>query len=193
MGYLILDSEERKLFRSKNANYDFNKETGEMATWGKTLEEDAVAFPAPTILDLEVTTKCTGVGGVLCPFCSPAGTKVLVKVEGEVEEIPIEEVTVGDTIVTFSDNEHKGRYLDNKVAEVYERDYEGILVSIEMENGRILKLTPDHKVMTKNRGWVLAKDLEEPDELIGYDEGFYKCSCCDSFIERSIQILIRII
>lgn len=69
MGYLILDSEGRKLFRSKNANYDFNKETGEMATWGKTLEEDAVAFPAPTILDLEVTTKCTGVGGVLCKFC----------------------------------------------------------------------------------------------------------------------------
>lgn len=43
-----------------------------MVTWGKTMEDDAVKFPSPTILDLEVTTKCTGVGGVLCPFCYKA-------------------------------------------------------------------------------------------------------------------------
>jgi radical SAM protein with 4Fe4S-binding SPASM domain len=43
-----------------------------MESWGRTREDNPVKFPAPTILDFEVTTKCTGVGGVLCPFCYKA-------------------------------------------------------------------------------------------------------------------------
>ena len=33
-------------------------------------------------------------------------------------------------------------------------------------SGKTLVLTPDHKVMTKNRGWVEAGMLEESDELV---------------------------
>jgi ribonucleoside-diphosphate reductase alpha chain len=38
------------------------------------------------------------------------------------------------------------------------------MVQIEAD-GRVLKCTPDHKIFTKNRGWVEAQHLEETDEL----------------------------
>jgi intein/homing endonuclease len=36
------------------------------------------------------------------------------------------------------------------------------------ENGVLynIKCTPDHKIMTKNRGWVEAKDLTEDDDVV---------------------------
>lgn len=71
--YSVIDSKDEKILASSNANYIFNKKTGEMLTWGKTLKDDVEAFPAPTILDLEITTLCNGVGHFgeekLCPFC----------------------------------------------------------------------------------------------------------------------------
>ena len=39
------------------------------------------------------------------------------------------------------------------------------LIEIEAE-GRVIRCTPDHKIMTKNRGWVKAEDLVETDELV---------------------------
>lgn len=68
-GFEVIENKEYKILMSKNANYVFNRNYGEMITWGKTFSEDAEVFPSPTILDLEVTTICSGVGGVLCPFC----------------------------------------------------------------------------------------------------------------------------
>ena len=40
------------------------------------------------------------------------------------------------------------------------------VISIEMEDGEILELTPDHKVYTENRGYVIASDLNEDDVLL---------------------------
>jgi ribonucleotide reductase alpha subunit len=41
-----------------------------------------------------------------------------------------------------------------------------ILEIEDEETGNIIRCTPDHKIMTKNRGWVEAKDLNENDEII---------------------------
>jgi ribonucleotide reductase alpha subunit len=40
------------------------------------------------------------------------------------------------------------------------------VVEVELEDGKILKCTPDHKIFTKNRGYIQAKDLSIEDELI---------------------------
>lgn len=40
------------------------------------------------------------------------------------------------------------------------------VISIELEDNTVIKLTPDHRVYTKNRGWVEAAKLTEEDELI---------------------------
>ena len=70
--YSVYFSEDSKakLFKSPEANYIFNIETGRMMLWGKTLEDDPSYFPAPNILDMEVTTKCNGG----CPFCYKSNT-----------------------------------------------------------------------------------------------------------------------
>lgn len=54
-----------KKMSSSNANYVFDTKTGFTVSWGKTVEEDPGVFPAPEILDIEATTKCTGG----CKFC----------------------------------------------------------------------------------------------------------------------------
>ena len=40
------------------------------------------------------------------------------------------------------------------------------VIEIETSTGERLVLTPDHKVYTKNRGWVEAQDLTDSDELV---------------------------
>ena len=72
--YRIEDGKTYKILSSEKANYFFNKRTGYMASWGKTIKDDVEVFPAPTLLDIEVTTKCTGVNGKVCPFCYKANT-----------------------------------------------------------------------------------------------------------------------
>jgi ribonucleoside-diphosphate reductase alpha chain len=39
------------------------------------------------------------------------------------------------------------------------------LIEIEDESGKIIRCTPDHQIWTKNRGWVMAKNLLETDVL----------------------------
>jgi ribonucleoside-diphosphate reductase alpha chain len=40
------------------------------------------------------------------------------------------------------------------------------LYEIESPNGKIIRCTGDHQIFTKNRGYVMAKDLKEEDELL---------------------------
>ena len=70
--YTVLMSEDNKwkYFRSYGANYDFNLETGYMASWGRNKTEDPHDFPVPNILDCEVTTICKGG----CKFCYKSNT-----------------------------------------------------------------------------------------------------------------------
>lgn len=69
----ILDSDNTKHLRSKKYNYDFDKKTGFFARWGETKDDDPQAG-LPEIADIEITTKCAGPGGKLCPFCYKANT-----------------------------------------------------------------------------------------------------------------------
>jgi ribonucleoside-diphosphate reductase alpha chain len=39
------------------------------------------------------------------------------------------------------------------------------LIEIEDDQGRVIRCTPEHQIYTKNRGYVMAKDLVETDEL----------------------------
>jgi len=44
------------------------------------------------------------------------------------------------------------------------------IIEIELENNIKLKLTPDHKVFTENRGWIEAAKLDENDILLFVEE-----------------------
>jgi len=43
------------------------------------------------------------------------------------------------------------------------------VIELELDNGKTIKLTPDHKIYTENRGWIEAAQLSEDDELIFID------------------------
>jgi len=172
MKYKLFESDSYKCLRSDNVNYNFNKKTGFMQRWGKTPEEDPLYAPFPEILDIEITEICNGPANKLCSFCSPAGTKVNTP-NGEVN---IEDIKVGDVIWSATQlSTTKPRMRHNTVEETYTREYNGELICIELENGKILKLTTEHPVIVKGGIEVLAKDLTVEHEIIHIDD-FEKCS-----------------
>ncbi len=85
--------------------------------------------------------------GVFHSNCFVMGTPVLTK-EGYK---PIEELRVGDIVATHKDNW-------NEVYHTMSRGYEGDIIEIELENGDIIKCTPEHKFWV-NDGWVEARKL----------------------------------
>jgi MoaA/NifB/PqqE/SkfB family radical SAM enzyme len=65
------ETKTHKYVRSEFYNYNFNKENGNFARWGKTFEDDPEWAPFPEILDFEVTTICDHG----CAFCYKGNTK----------------------------------------------------------------------------------------------------------------------
>lgn len=65
--YKVYENEKLKLVKSKDYNYNFNKENGFFVRWGNRLTEDAeMSKFGPEILDLEISQgKCMG----KCPEC----------------------------------------------------------------------------------------------------------------------------
>ena len=51
-----------KTYHSDYFNYTFDKSTGKTVTWGKDYDDDPDVAPFPMILDMEITTKCHGIG-----------------------------------------------------------------------------------------------------------------------------------
>lgn len=117
----------------------------------------------PELVDISVSDMCP----YDCNYCAPPGTQVQTP-DGD---RPIEEIKLGD--VVYSADPLTGQTIEETVTQVFERDYEGDLIEIELENGRILRLTPNHEVYTANRGWVEAGDLTEEDNLVGISEYAY--------------------
>ncbi len=76
MSFAIIESDELKVCRSEDYNYVFRKDTGMFARWGKTMEEDPETAPCPEIMDLEISTVCSGVPtngkASPCKFCYKA-------------------------------------------------------------------------------------------------------------------------
>ena len=64
-----------KKVRSNGYNYNFFSENGMLLRWGKTLDDNPFFSPlGPELLDVEVSTICSGVNGSLCPWCYKSNT-----------------------------------------------------------------------------------------------------------------------
>lgn len=107
----------------------------------------------PEFYDVKLTSYCRGA----CPWCVPPGT--MINTPNGV--IPIEDIQEND--IVLGDNYSDVR--SQKVEQLFERDYDGELIELELEDGKVLSLTPEHEVYTTNRGWVYAKDLTETDDV----------------------------
>jgi len=69
-------------------------------------------------------------------------------------------------VLTFNEEKEK---LEWKEIKDYFNNGKKELLKIELEDGSFLKCTKEHKIYTKNRGWVEAKNLNEEDELFHYE------------------------
>ena len=78
--YTLFEDDTNKIVRSENYNYNFNKNTGLFARWGKTLNDDPDFIPfGVEIADIEITTSCAGPDSLTgkpnpCPFCYKSNT-----------------------------------------------------------------------------------------------------------------------
>jgi len=150
----IIENENMKVCSSANYRYVFNKKTGYFMRWGKTFDDDPQYSPfGPELLDVEISTgSCDG----NCRWCLPIGTRIST-LGGEKH---IEDIQVGDLVVGFNESPKV-----QEVKEIYVREYDDELIDIELENGRILSLTPNHEVYVQGRGFVEASKLNVDDEI----------------------------
>ncbi len=65
-----------KRVRTKDYNYDFHFDTGLFIRWGNMLQDDPAFSPlGPELLDIEVSTICSGIDRKPCPWCYKSNTR----------------------------------------------------------------------------------------------------------------------
>ena len=96
--------------------------------------------------------------------CVKKGTKIMLAGDNEV---PIEDIKIGDIVITYDENTKK--FVNNKVSDVLVRDADIRLpwMSIILQNNKEVVCTEDHPFLTQ-RGWIPARDLTISDEIIEY-------------------------
>jgi len=154
----IIETNTCKLCKGEGYNYFFDKRSGMFARWGKKTSDDPQFSPVgPEILDLEISSgRCQG----NCAFCLPE--EALIDTPDGLRKI--EDIIDGDKVFGFDFSTGNAR--EEVVVFTSSKDYNGQLVIIELEDGRIVELTEDHKVMTKDGREILAGDLSLEDNVV---------------------------
>ena len=144
-----------RLVKYKNGNYFV---TIDLDTGTKVRSNDLDFFEPeyPESMDVKIT-NCCDMG---CKFCLKPSAKL--NVEESTKEIS--NIQAGDNVLSM--NIETNELQLKPVIKLYERDYEGDLISIETTTGNVLTCTPNHKVYTVNRGYIRADELTENDVLV---------------------------
>lgn len=157
--FKIIENDVVKKFTSQDYNYAFNKKTGFFVRFGKTVNDDPLFSKfGPEIADIEISSICNKG----CNYCFIPGTLV----ETNSGKVKIENLKKDDIVKSFSIEENK--LVDNKILETYENYYDGIIIEIELEDGSIVKTTPEHPFYVKEIGFVEAKNLTEDMDIQTY-------------------------
>ena len=109
-------------------------------------------------------TKTLSVGGfgcnLRCKYCLPPDALISTP-KGQVR---IDQIEDGEEIFALDNSNTDLQLVLAHVGHVSDRESEEVIV-IEVDGGT-LELTPEHPVMTKNRGWAEAGDLTSDDEIL---------------------------
>ena len=182
--YVVLVSDNgNRVVKAKDGSFNmmFRKSDGLTAKWGRTMDDDPTHCPwGNEIADIEIATACSGIrdkdgNRAPCAFCFPEGTKITLT---DGTNKPIENIAIGDFVVSCNFVSSGKNFLNrNSVQEIYEREYDGELIVIELENGIILRLTPEHPLLLKDGTEVMAKDLTGNEDLL-LETDFCHCKVC---------------
>lgn len=110
----------------------------------------------PDLVDVCITSFCH----FNCSFCLVEGTNI----STDRGLVPIELINIGDVVNSFDVESQE--YVLNEVEQIFKRTYDGDLIDIELEDGTIISITPNHEIYTKNRGWILADELTINDDIL---------------------------
>jgi len=88
--------------------------------------------------------------------CFVTGTPVLME---NLTYKPINKIRVGDYVVTDKSNLRK-------VTRLFKREWQGNIFKIEGQGILPIEVTPEHPFLTRDRGWVLTKNLNKEDYLV---------------------------
>lgn len=101
---------------------------------------------------------------------------------------PINMVKIGDDVIDSFGKKQK-------VIDVLQYEVNEEIVELEFENGKKISCTKEHKFLTKNRGWVEAKNLKNEDDFViieylktnlkNKNLKKYKGKVCDLTVENS--------
>ena len=98
---------------------------------------------------------------VIIDECFTKNSKVLT----ENGEKNIQDLIIGEKIWSF--NELTKQKELKEIEKIYHnRSISNKLIELELENGKIIKCTPNHLFYTTNRGLVMAIDLKENDDIL---------------------------
>ena len=119
----------------KGISYQEERELKEK--WNKkySWHRDKPFSPSPEVIDIKITDFCD----FGCAYCAVPGT--MISTPGGL--LPIEEILVGQKVVSSDED---GSLRIDEVSQVFEREYEGDIIVIEMEDRTVLELTPNHEV-----------------------------------------------
>lgn len=119
---------------------------------------DHFTYEFPENFDIKITDQCDGG----CTYCFPEGTPVRLP---NGTKKAIEAITEGDKVLSYDVMANK--FVIGVVTRLFKREYKGDLIGIEL-NGVTTWCTPNHKILTKNRGLVQASDITLTDDILTY-------------------------
>ena len=92
--------------------------------------------------------------------CVDATTPIVVS---DGTSCPIQDLCVGQRVISW--NEETEKFEQQEIEAVINNGARDC-VELTFDNGKTLVCTPDHKLLTRNRGWVEALELTQDDELL---------------------------
>ena len=90
--------------------------------------------------------------------CLAPETKILTHSQGY-KYVPISEIKVGDKVIS-----HTGAI--RKVTKTIVHENNGPILYITLNNGELIRVTDEHPILTRDRGWVKAGELTIDDILL---------------------------
>ena len=97
--------------------------------------------------------------------CVSGETYVTVEMtDGSIQDIMIKDATIDMKVLSRNNNTGKDEFRQVKAAAMTRKN--ASLMKITDDNGNSIVCTPDHRIYTKNRGYVEAQNILETDELL---------------------------
>lgn len=72
---------------------------------------------------------------------------------------PISTIVIGDTVIDAYGE-------CQKVIDTLTYDVDEELVRLEFDDGKVIECTKDHEILTSNRGWIHAQEINEDDNIV---------------------------